>query len=63
MEEHGPGVPLVVYSSMLTRGVSPTTGCLSDMDTVIGSLAMIGKHNYATQVRWGVGWGVCLKLG
>ncbi len=52
-EEHGPGVPLVVYSTMLTRGVSPTAGCLSDMDVDLGSTAMIGKHNYATQVGCG----------
>ncbi len=48
-------MPLVVYSAMLTRGVDPATGCLSDMDTVIGSAAMIGRHNYATQVRRGCG--------
>ena len=44
-------MPLVVYSTMLTRGVAPATGCLADMDQCFGPPAMIGKHNYATQVR------------
>ena len=49
MEPKGPGVPLVTYSAMLTRGVKDTTGCLADMDVGFGAATMIGRHNYATQ--------------
>jgi hypothetical protein len=45
----GPGLPLLVYSALLTRGVRDV---VSDMDTGMGGAAtLIGAHNYATQVR------------
>ncbi len=50
VEDRGCGVPLLVYSAMLTRGLDDENGCLSDMD-IGGSYAMIGRHNYATQAR------------
>ena len=49
-EPYGCGVPLVVYSAMLTRGVDDATGAYSDMDLGFGGACMIGRHNYATQV-------------
>ena len=44
----GPGLALLVYSAMLTRGLQDV---VSDMDTGMGGAAtLIGAHNYATQV-------------
>ena len=44
----GPGIPLLVYSALLTRGVGDV---VADMDTGMGGAAtLIGAHNYATQV-------------
>lgn len=48
-EQRGPGIPLVVYSVLLTRGIDGDDGVLSDMDQGFGACSMIGRHNYATQ--------------
>lgn len=46
----GPGVPLVVYSALLTRGQEVADGVVSDMDSGLGAAGtLIGAHNYATQ--------------
>jgi hypothetical protein len=47
----GPGIPLVVYSALLTRGIeSAAAGVTADMDTGLGNTnTLIGAHNYATQ--------------
>ncbi len=49
-EPKGYGIPLVVYSALLTRGVEED-GVSADMDQGFGECSMIGRHNYATQVR------------
>lgn len=49
MEPGGIGIPLVVYSAMLTRGVDAEDGVVCDMDTGFAMGSMIGRHNYATQ--------------
>ena len=45
-EPAGCGIPLVVYSALLSRGLECVAG---DMDQGFGACTMIGKHNYATQ--------------